>query len=188
MAAKEPTKVFQIKITLRGSKPPIWRRVMVGNTTTLATFHDIIQRAMGWHNSHLHAFEIEGLNYSVPRPDFMGMDESDDLDANKYTLNDLVRGEGFKFNYVYDFGDSWDHTILVEKVLPAVPGQKLPVCITGKRACPPEDIGGVWGYANFLEAMKDPKHPEHKMYKEWIGSKFDSEAFDKDKVNLYLQR
>jgi hypothetical protein len=107
--------------------------------------------------------------------------------TNRKKLNTLVSGEGDKFTYEYDFGDDWQHEIKIEKVLPPDPKQKLPVCIKGKRACPPEDIGGVWGYEEFLEAIKDPNHDEHAMYTEWIGDDFDPEAFDLDEVNERLK-
>ena len=100
----------------------------------------------------------------------------------------LVPGEKRKFSYEYDFGDSWEHEIIVEKILPPVVGVKYPVCIKGKRACPPEDVGGVWGYATFLEAMRDPHHKEHASYVEWIGGEFDSEAFNLDGINQALHR
>jgi hypothetical protein len=97
-----------------------------------------------------------------------------------------VTGEKFKFVYEYDFGDSWEHVLLVEKVLPPEPGQRYPVCIKGRRACPPEDVGGIWGYAYFLEAIQNPDHPEREDYLEWIGGEFDPQAFDLEEVNAAL--
>ena len=107
-------------------------------------------------------------------------------DTRKVTLATLVRGEKAKFLYEYDFGDSWDHELLVEKVLPAEAEKRYPVCLTGKRACPPEDCGGIWGYASLLEAIRDPEHPEHDEMVEWVGDEFDPEAFDLDEVNREL--
>lgn len=103
-------------------------------------------------------------------------------------LNQIVTGEKFKFIYEYDFGDSWRHVLLVEKILPVDHQQQYPVCIKGKRACPPEDVGGVWGYATFLEALANPEHPDHKMYVEWVGDEFDAEYFDLDEINRRLAR
>jgi hypothetical protein len=103
------------------------------------------------------------------------------------TLKSFGFGEGQKFTYEYDFGDDWRHEVKVEKVLPPDAEQQLPMCIKGKRACPPEDIGGVWGYYEFLEAIKDPDHPDHEMYTEWRGDDFDPEAFDLDMVNSRLK-
>jgi hypothetical protein len=179
-----PTAVYQLKITLKGSRPPIWRRVLVADDTTLAKLNHIIQIAMGWTNSHLHDFTIQGQRYSEPSPD----DWEPVKDERRYKLSQLVTGAKFKFVYQYDFGDSWDHEILVEKILPPEPGAHYPVCATGKRACPPEDAGGVWGYATFLEAINDPSHEEHEMYLEWIGGGFDPEAFNLDAVNAWLRQ
>ena len=183
--AKTPRQIYQIKVTLRGSRPPIWRRLLVASDTTLAALHDIIQMAMGWENSHLHAFEIGEDSYSAPLED--RFDDLDFKDERRMKLSQVVVSEGFKFAYEYDFGDSWDHIILVEKVLPFDPTQALPVCIKGKRACPPEDVGGVWGYDTFLEAIQNPDHPEHEMYREWGGEDFDPEVFDLAAINAALR-
>jgi hypothetical protein len=179
--AKEPAQVYQLKITLQGVKPPIWRRVQVKDCT-LPQLHDIIQVCMGWEDYHLHAFEIGGEQYSEPDPD--GMMETED--ERKVKLSQVVEGGIKKFTYTYDFGDSWDHVIQVEKTLPAEKGVKYPRCVDGKRACPPEDCGGSWGYANFLEAIQNPEHPEHEELTEWIGGEFDPEAFDAEDVNEEL--
>ncbi len=174
--------VYQLKITLKGSRPPIWRRVQVLSSTTLGELHRIIQIAMGWTDSHLHQFTIHGEEYGEPQPefDFYVQDEA------KVKLSKVVTGEKFKFTYDYDFGDSWDHQILVEKVLPPAADGHYPVCLTGKRACPPEDCGGVWGYEEMLEAIKDPTHPEYENYQEWLPEDFDPEFFDLAEVNEAL--
>ncbi len=182
---KSAKQIYQIKVTLKHTKPPIWRRLLVSSDTTLADLHDIIQIAMGWTDSHLHHFEIEGRYYSVPNPytDF----SLEMANARRFKLDKVVRGEGFKFEYLYDFGDNWEHTVLIEKILPFDPTQKLPVCVKGKRACPPEDVGGVWGYEEFLEAIANPEHPNRDMYTQWIeGGVFDAEAFDMEGVNHQL--
>jgi hypothetical protein len=185
--SKTESAIYQVKITLRDSKPPIWRRLLISSETTLAQLHDIIQTAMGWYDSHLHMFTIHNERYSMPYdPDHLS--ELDARDSGRVKLSKLVMAEGEKFTYEYDFGDGWEHTIVIEKILPPDPKQQLPMCVKGKRACPPEDVGGVWGYDNFLEAINNPKHPEHKMYKEWIGGKFDPEAFDLDGVNQVLRQ
>lgn len=184
--SKKDTQIYQIKMTLKYSKPPIWRRLLVSSETTLAQLHNIIQIAMGWYDSHLHMFRIYDQNYSNPYYEG-GLVELDALDSRRAKLSQLITAKGEKFAYEYDFGDSWDHDILVEKILPPDPEQQLPVCIKGKRACPPEDVGGVWGYESFLEAIKDPQHPEHEMFIEWIDGDFDPEVFDVDVVNSMLQ-
>ena len=155
--AKKSAAVYQLKITLRDSKPPIWRRVQVKDCT-LAKLHEIIQVAMGWEFSHLYSFDVNGTNYADL--DMTG-DELDMEDDRKAKLNRLVPGEKFKFGYLYDFGDNWEHEIVVEKILPPEAGKTYPVCVAGKRAGPPEDVGGVWGYHEFIEAMQNPKHPRH---------------------------
>jgi hypothetical protein len=160
-------------------------RILTPENITLYDLHEIIQRAMGWENYHLHMFTIAGQIYGDPEDDEFG-----DLGTKNETLyrfNQLGLCEKTKFSYEYDFGDSWEHTILVEKIMPAEKGVAYPVCITGKRACPPEDVGGVWGYEDFLKAIADPKHEEHDEYLEWIGGSFDSEAFDVEEVNESLQ-
>ena len=102
-------------------------------------------------------------------------------------MSQIVGGEGFKFVYEYDFGDSWEHIIVVEKIIPFDPAQALPICVKGKRACPPEDVGGIWGYETYLEAIQNPDHPEHAMYLEWGGDDFDPEAVDIEAINVALR-
>lgn len=185
MAKKKEVQVYQIKITLKRSRPPIWRRVLVTSDTTLSALHGIIQNAMGWHNAHLHQFEHAENYYAAPHP-HMGLSDWA-LNADDYVIGELLTGEGQKITYEYDFGDSWEHIILLEKILPLDPQQDYPVCIKGKRACPLEDIGGTWGYEYFLEALQDPQHPDHDEYMEW-GAGFDPEAFDLDEINDKLRR
>jgi hypothetical protein len=176
--------VYQIKVTLKGSKPPIWRRIQVTSETTLAQLHRILQRVMGWEGYHLYRFVVGGMEYGDPRM----LEEMEGEDARRVTLATLVWGEKCKFLYEYDFGDSWEHELLIEKILPREEGKHYPLCLTGKRACPPEDCGGIWGYVGFLAAIRDPKHPEHKGMLEWIGGEFDPDVFDLDEVNTELQR
>jgi hypothetical protein len=109
------------------------------------------------------------------------------LNERRFKLYQIAPAGGARFRYEYDFGDGWLHQVTVEKVLPADPEMRLPLCLKGKRACPPEDVGGVWGYENFLEAIRDPDHPEHDEYLEWVGGEFDPESFDIDDVNAALR-
>lgn len=179
---KEPVQIFQLKVTLRQFRPPIWRRIQVPGDITLYKLHQIVQLSMGWTNSHLHQFTIHGVSYGETDPDLRIVNE------RRYRLNQLVSEVKEHFAYEYDFGDCWEHDILVEKILAPESGVHYPCCIKGKRACPPEDVGGVWGYADFLEALQDPAHPEHEDMIEWLGEEFDPEAFDLDKVNAYLRQ
>ena len=184
--ASTDAPIYQIKVTLDESKPPIWRRILVRSDITLGQLHNVIQAVMmGWADYHLHQFIVGETYYGVPDPDYEGFLEMHD--ESRVRLNQIVTGEGFKFRYEYDFGDSWEHILAVEKVLPPEPGQQVPMCIKGKRACPPEDVGGVWGYAEFLEAMRDPEHEDHEMYLEWIGGEFDPEEFDLEETNEILR-
>jgi hypothetical protein len=175
--------VYQITVTLKGSKPPIWRRIQVTRATTLAQRRHILQCVMGWEGYRLYRFAVSGMEYGDPRM----LEEMEGKDARKVTLETLVQGDKDKFLYEYDFGDSWDHELRIEKVLPYEAGKRYPVCLTGKRACPPEDCGGIWEYASFLEAIQDPQHPEHEDMLEWAGDEFDPEAFDLEEVNTALQ-
>lgn len=149
-----PKSIYQIKVTLNNSKPPIWRRFLVNENITLSKLHDILQTVMGWMNSHLHHFIINSEFYSEPFDDDFGMVET--KDESRFKLNQFVNRAGFRFRYEYDFGDSWLHSLVVEKILPAEKGVRYPVCVTGKRACPPEDVGGVWGYKDFLKSSPTP--------------------------------
>lgn len=187
MAARRKSRsVYQLKITLRDIRPPIWRRVQVRSDATLGHLHWVIQFAMGWTNSHLHSFSIQGQEYSILMPD-LGFDDLDMRDEQPVKLSKVILGEKFKFFYTYDFGDSWDHEVLVEKVLPAESDAAYPVCLKAKRACPPEDCGGTWGYQDLLEAIQDPDHPEYESFLEWVGGSFDPEDAELDEINILLK-
>mgnify|MGYP001791610577 FL=1 len=187
MATRKKTQtVYQLKITLRDIRPPIWRRVQVRDDATLGHLHWVIQFAMGWTNSHLHSFSIQGVEYSMLMPD-LGLDELDMRDEQPVKLSKVITGEKFKFFYTYDFGDSWEHEVLVEKVLTAEADTDYPTCTKAKRACPPEDCGGSWGYQEFLEAIQDAEHPEHGSMLEWVGGSFDPEDAELDEVNALLK-
>ena len=178
-------RVYQFKITLKGIKPPIWRRIQTKDCT-LDQLHEHIQTAMGWTNSHLHQFEIEGEPYGDPTLMEDDFEEMEDSTATK--LGDIVP-EGtrrFRFMYEYDFGDSWEHEILFEGCLAAEKGVRYPLCVEGQRACPPEDVGGVYGYAEYLEAMANPKHERHEEFREW-GGRFDPEKFDAQATTTRMQ-
>ncbi len=172
--------IYQIKVTLKRIRPPIWRRLQVAGHTSLAQLHHIIQAAMGWIGYHLYTFNIDGEDYGIADDDW------DVLPDTRILLDELP--EGYKFTYVYDMGDWWEHEVKIEKILPPEESVSYPRCIKGKRACPPEDCGGPWGYAAMLEALADPEHPEHDDYLEWLGEEFDPEDFDLEEVNRRLTR
>lgn len=178
------SKIYQLKITLQDSKPPIWRRVCVDGESDLYTLHEIIQIVMGWTNSHLHQFIIQQEYYSEPDPFAMRSLK----DEREFQLAQVVPQEKITFVYEYDFGDNWAHQILVEKIFSPEPGISYPICVKGKHSCPPEDVGGMWGYAHFLEAINDPTHEEHESFMEWWGEPFDPEDFDLEETNKALRR
>lgn len=179
--------ILQLKITLKGSKPPIWRRVLVDKDATLEDLHYIIQHAMGWYSSHLWTFELGNESFGPVDKGGMGFEPGDVDDAAEQKIGALASHEKAKFTYTYDMGDSWEHQILVEKVLSRVPGQQYPFCTDGKLNCPPEDCGGIWGFYNLVAVLQDPKHPEHKEMKKWIGGKYDPQKFDLATVNRRLK-
>ncbi len=167
-------QLYRLKVTLIDSKPPIWRRLLVRGDTPLAKLHTILQVAMGWYDSHLHTFTVRGNDYAVPDPEWM----SPMRDERKVTLAGLKLTPRSRLRYEYDMGDGWEHEILVEAVTEAETARpRRATCLNGKRACPPEDVGGTGGYEYFLEAIRDANHKEHKDMLEWIGREFDPEAF-----------
>lgn len=158
---------FQIRTELADIVPTIWRRFVVPSSLTLTELHAVIQGAMGWQDSHLHMFEIDGQSYEIPEDDELGP-EPGYLDERRHRLIDLL-SVGLGFSYKYDFGDGWRHTVVVEDALTLQPWEAHPTMIAGERACPPEDCGGPYRYADFLEALTDPKHPEHESTAKWAG-------------------
>lgn len=178
------TTVHQIKVTLKGIRPPIWRRLQVPSDIRLSELHDVIQVAMGWTDSHLHQFSDGRNDYGAPMD--VGFDDPDTLNEARYRLDQVAPKPKDKLIYEYDFGDGWTHEILVEKVLPIDPAATYPVCLTGKRACPPEDCGGIWGYAQLLETLADPENPEYEEMKEWAGE-IDPDHFDLAATNRRLK-
>lgn len=179
---------YILKITLKHSKPPIWRRVSVPDTLTLGDLHDVIQIVMGWEDCHLHDFRIDDQLYGVKFDD----DEDSELwgdevlDENSVVLKSVL-SEGQSFEYQYDFGDSWIHVVKVEKIEPTdASTSAVVVCQKGTRACPPEDCGGIYGYAHMLAVLNDPEHPEREDILEWLPEGFDASLFDIKQVNAQL--
>ncbi|MBK6975626.1 MAG: plasmid pRiA4b ORF-3 family protein [Sterolibacteriaceae bacterium] len=172
---------LQLKITLEHVEPAVWRRVVVSDSLTFLQLHDVIQRAMGWEDCHMHEFELAGprIRIGTDEPDgFMDFgDREPCLPERKTRLADVLAGKR-KLRYWYDFGDDWWHTIAIEKRLPADSAAVPAELIAGENACPPEDCGGPWGYEEMLAAAADPAHPEHGEIRDWLGDEFDPTAFD----------
>jgi len=182
MAKNFEVRIYQIKVTLQGVKPPVWRRLLVPGSISLRKLHDILQVALGWTDSHLYLFEFQGQTYGVPDPDFANDMRSD----ARVPLDQALVREKDAMIYEYDFGDGWRHKIVLEKIVHPTPETRVPLCIAGARACPPEDCGGIWGYANLLEAIADPSHPERAAMLEWLGDEFDPAHFSVEEVNAIL--
>jgi Plasmid pRiA4b ORF-3-like protein len=172
-------EIFQLKVTLLGTRPPIWRQLLVPADLTLAQLHDVLQVAMGWQECHLHEFSAAGRHFRRPDPA---------EDERRVRLSSLLRRTGAKAIYTYDLGDSWEHSIVLQKCLPAVPTLTYPICTGGKLACPPEDCGGIGGFYDLLDALKDPTHEQHEELQDWVGGDYDPEAFSIDPVNRMLTR
>jgi hypothetical protein len=176
--------VHTIKVTLAGSQPPIWRRLQVPSTITLRALHDVLQAAFGWEDYHMWVFETPLGRYGLPDRDL----EISSAAAKR--LDQIAPRKGDRLGYTYDFGDDWEHIIVTEAISNPEPGIAYPHCLTGRRACPPEDCGGIWGYDYLIEILTDPKHEEHQERLEWLGldspSQFDPSAFDPAQANTAL--
>jgi len=177
--------VFQIKITLANSKPPIWRRIQIPVNYSFWDLHVAIQDAMGWDDNHLHEFYVKNEfdNYiMIGTPDDeigkAAFPERDEKLADYFTKeNDFC-------NYIYDFGDDWEHKIVLEKIVQRDHTKKYPLALKGKRACPPEDCGGIFGYLEILEILQDKKHEDYDELIQWLGDEFDSEFFDLENITF----
>jgi len=185
MSSSDDSHIYQLKITLDDIQPSIWRRIQVPGDVSLFKLHFILQIAMGWTNSHLHEFLIGSQYYGDPEDDELGTRRT--KREKHYWLEQVIPGEGFQFSYLYDFGDGWQHTIVVEDILEREEGRQYPTLLDGERACPPEDVGSSGGYEHMLEAVRDPQHEEHEDYLAWTGGGFDPEAFDRQRVDEELK-
>jgi hypothetical protein len=178
-----PRQIYHLTITLGDVTPPVWRRVAVPGGYTLDRVHRVIQLAMGWQDCHLHSFDIGGAQYGQPDPDAL-LDLRDELD----TRLDAVAAKDDRFVYTYDFGDWWEHQVAVDAVVLAEADERYPACLAGEGACPPEDVGGAYGYERFLAALADPAHPRHAEMTEWIGRPFDPAGFTPERATTLLRR
>jgi hypothetical protein len=187
--------VYELRITLQEILPPIWRLIQVPSTLRLCCVHDALQVVIGWTDSHLHRFEKDGKHWGVP--EHFEDDNIDIIDESRTKISDILTTPGDSVLYVYDFGDKWRHSVALEKILPASTTMVRPVCVAGERHCPPEDVGGVPGYQEFLEVVFDPSHKEFDHYVQWAGGpspvnqsvgRFQPEEFDLRAVNAALSR
>jgi len=176
-------KIYQIKVELRYSEPIIWRRILVNSNILLVDLHRILQTVMGWTNSHLHLFSDNRNEYSPIEFEVEGA-----IDSRITKLSKILKKENEKILYEYDFGDGWEHDLILEKIQLEDENSNAPICIDGKRNCPPEDCGGIGGYENLLEIISDKKHPEYKETITWLGGKFDPEYINIEKINKSLKK
>jgi len=185
-AKGRPAPIYQVKVGLRGARPPIWRRLEVPADTSLDRVHAILQAAFGWDDSHLHVFETPYGRFGAPDADLGQRAES------PVALQQVLPQPKSKIGYTYDFGDDWEHEIVLEKILDPDPAVVYPRCTGGRRAAPPEDCGGIWGYAALLEILGDPGHPEHDERLDWLGldnpADLDPAEFDAGSVTAALSR
>ncbi len=188
MVRSRVARIYQFKVTLKGIRPPIWRRIQVPASYTFWDLHVAIQDAMGWDDCHLHVFRVwdpmwlEETQIGLPSGDFMPVEGEPTLPGWKQRISSVFTAPKESAVYEYDFGDGWEHAVILEKILPAAAGLRYPVCTAGKRACPPEDCGGIWGYEELLEIRGNPDHQEHEEMMEWLGEDFDPEAFHPGEV------
>lgn len=179
-------KSYQLRIQLRRVEPPVWRTLRVPADIKLTKLHKIFQAVMGWSDSHLHEFRIGAIRYGIPDPDFQ--EDNAVTSEKRAVLGDVLKPSISLFLYLYDFGDGWEHEVLIEKAAAVAEGDRPLLCLAGANACPPEDVGGPYGYAEFLKAIANPKHKEHKRYLRWCGGAFDPAGFDLQAVNRELAR
>ncbi|WP_281401034.1 plasmid pRiA4b ORF-3 family protein [sulfur-oxidizing endosymbiont of Gigantopelta aegis] len=178
---------YQIKVMMTHIKPPIWRRLIVDSRISLAALHDSIQISMGWDDEHMHQFidRDDGIYGEI---ELSGLSDDHNMDESLVLLNEVLKNEKDWMRYEYDFGDGWEHKIILEKILPHQKNQLPVVCIKGKRACPPENCGGPWGYQNLLEQLADTENSEDREdLLEWLGGEISPEYFDIDDINEILE-
>ena len=175
-----PRPVYQLKVTLMDSRPPIWRRVEIESDVTLDLLHHTLQVVMGWTNSHMHGFRLPQRAQPGMRQRLAPVESADEKAT---TLGDLLRRPNDWCIYDYDFGDGWEHQLRLEKVVARQAGARYPMVLAGRGACPPEDVGGLPGYYHFLKVMNHPGHPKHEDMREWAGGSFDPTAFNACEIN-----
>ena len=178
------TSVYQVLVTLQYIEPAIWRCLLLPSDLRLGKLHRVLQCVFGWENYHLHEFVVGDTFYGVPDPEWG--DDPPTIDERTVPIRRVLTKVGDVIVYEYDFGDGWRHDLVLEQTLPVDPDRSSLLCMAGARARPPEDVGGVWGYANFLEAINDPEHEEHDALLTWVGGVFDPEGCDVNMINRRL--
>ena len=178
--------IYQLRIQLQDVEPAVWRSVRVPAGVTLAKLHKVFQVVMGWSDSHLHEFRIGAMRYGMPDPDFQ--EEGAVISEKRVVLREILKPSITRFLYLYDFGDGWEHEVLIERTGTLGVDERPLLCLAGANACPPDDVGGPGGYADFLKAIANPKHKEHRHYLQWCGGAFDPKGFDLQSVNRSLAR
>lgn len=184
--SSENRDIYQLKITLLGTNPPIWRRILVPADLNLAQMHKVLQTAMGWYDMHMHEFRLAQRRFGQPEPADPFTKTPPVEDDRRVRLSAVLQRTRAKMVYIYDFGDYWEHEILLEQQLPAEPNATYPACVDGQLACPPEDCGGIPGYYDLLDVLQKPPHRRHKEIREWVGGDFDSETFSVEEANRRL--
>lgn len=187
--------IYELRITLQEIRPPIWRLIQVPSTYPLCCLHDVLQAVMGWTDSHLHQFERDGQYWGVPE-DYEEAD-IDIIDERRTKISAILKAQGDSMLYVYDLGDEWRHELVLERILPLPDTTVRPLCVSGERHCPPEDVGGPPGYEQFLEVIFEPRHEEYEHSVRWAGGpsaltqsaeRFQPEEFDARAVNAILSQ
>lgn len=177
-------ELYELRITLLETAPPVWRRLRVPSEILLPGLHRVVQAVMGWEDAHLHLFSSGSILFGEPDPEY----DTGVIDHRGIRLNQILRRIGDRCGYEYDFGDDWQHEIVLEGIVAGKEGEISLQCLEGERACPPEDCGGIPGYEELLEALADPEHPDHADLQGWIGREWDPEQFDVEAVNRRLAR
>jgi hypothetical protein len=180
--------ILQFTITLKNSKPLIWRSILVKKETTFFELHHIIQISMGWKNYHLFEFNLDGYKVGMIEGNDYGFGNSYVLDATRVALSDVLSLENDRFDYDYDFGDRWQHEIVLQQAIEKDDKTVYPTCVGGKLNCPPEDCGGIRGFYDLLNIIQDNSHPEHQYMRNWVGEKYNPESFDLNRASKRLRK
>jgi hypothetical protein len=180
-------KIFQIKVRLLETSPIVWRTFLISSNVTLHRLHLVLQDVMGWYNYHLYRFQVGSDEYGEPNLD-NDFYELDFKNSKRAKLGNIIKEKNSIFLYEYDFGDGWEHQLLVEDILETDPEKQYPVCIAGENACPREDSGGTHGYAEMMEIIQNPAHEEYRSTKTWLGKGFNPRKFDIESVNKRLSK